>query len=230
MSEAETHHRRIRSFVRRQGRMTELQQYALDVLWPRYGLEPGDEPLNLDVLFGRSAPKVLEIGFGMGDSLAAMALAHPENDYLGIDVHRPGVGSLMARLDEQGSDNVRLFCHDATDILDKRIVDASLDRVLLFFPDPWHKRRHNKRRIVQPPFINMVRSKLKPGGIFHMATDWQDYARWMMKGMSQAEGFENLAGAGQYSARPDYRPVTKFERRGHRLGHGIWDLLFKRVS
>ncbi len=209
--------------------MTDPQQQALKQLWPRYGLDAGGGPLSLDVLFGRAAPKVLEIGFGMGDALAEMALAQPENDYLGIEVHRPGVGSLMARLNEQGSDNVRIFCHDAIDILDQRIADASLDRVLLFFPDPWHKRRHNKRRIVQQPFIETVRRKLKPGGVLHMATDWQDYARWMMKEMNQAEGFENLAGAGQYSERPDYRPVTKFERRGQRLGHGIWDLLFERT-
>ncbi|MFC1749229.1 tRNA (guanosine(46)-N7)-methyltransferase TrmB [Pseudomonadota bacterium] len=228
MSESEKHHRRIRSFVRRQGRMTEAQQRALDELWSKYGLEPGDGLLNLDEVFGRSAPRVLEIGFGMGDSLAEMALVDPENDYIGIEVHRPGVGNLMAKLNDQGSENVRLFCHDAIEILATRIADESLDRVLLFFPDPWHKRRHNKRRIVQGPFIDAIRKKLKPGGIFHMATDWEDYAVWMMKEMNQTEGFENVAGPGLYSERPAYRPVTKFERRGHRLGHGIWDLLFKR--
>lgn len=229
MSESEKPHRRIRSFVRRQGRMTDSQQRALDELWPKYGLEPGGELLNLDEVFGRSATRVLEIGFGMGDSLAEMALASPETDYIGIEVHRPGVGNLLARVEEQGSDNVRVFCHDAIEILATRIADESLDRILLFFPDPWHKRRHNKRRIVQGPFIDAVRKKLKPGGVFHMATDWKDYATWMMEEMRQAEGFENLAGPGQYSPRPDYRPVTKFERRGHRLGHGIWDLLFKRT-
>ncbi len=221
--------RTIRSFVRRQGRMTPLQERALAELWPRFGLEFSEQLLDLDDVFGRSAPKVLEIGFGMGDALAEMALNHPEQDYLGIEVHRPGVGRLLAKLDEQGSDNVRIYCHDAIEVLQQQIPDASLDRVLLFFPDPWHKRRHNKRRIVQLGFVEMIRAKLKPGGVFHMATDWQDYAKWMMGVMNNAEGFENLAGEGQYSERPDYRPITKFERRGQRLGHGIWDLLFKKM-
>ena len=209
--------------------MTALQERALEQLWPKYGLEPDEALLDLDVLFGRSAPRLLEIGFGMGDALVEMAAVHPENDYIGIEVHRPGVGRVLSRVDEQGSDNVRVFCHDAIEVLKKQIPDGSLDRVLLFFPDPWHKKRHNKRRIVQATFVEMVRSKLKPGGIFHMATDWQEYAEWMMALMNDAEGFENLAGGGLYSERPDYRPVTKFERRGHRLGHGIWDLLFKKV-
>ncbi len=209
--------------------MTERQERALEQFWPDYGLEPADELLDLATVFGRSAPRVLEIGFGMGDALAEMAQAQPENDYLGIEVHRPGVGRLLANLEEQGSGNVRVFCHDAIEILQKQIPDQSLDRVLLFFPDPWHKKRHNKRRIVQLPFVELIRAKLKSGGVFHMATDWQDYAEWMMKVMNSAEGFENLAGTGQYSERPDYRPTTKFERRGHRLGHGIWDLLFKKT-
>ncbi len=229
MTETDKPIRRIRSFVRRQGRMTDLQQRALDELWPKYGLEPGDELLDLDAMFGRQAPRVLEIGFGMGDSLAEMAQAQPEWDYIGIEVHRPGVGRLLDRLHDQGRDNVRVFCHDAIEVLDKQIPDASLDRVLLFFPDPWHKKRHNKRRIVQAAFVETIHRKLKPGGVYHMATDWQDYAEWMMRVMNEAEGFENVAGSGQYSERPEYRPVTKFERRGHRLGHGIWDLLFKRL-
>ena len=226
--EPEIKHRTIRSFVRRQGRMTASQEQALAELWSKYGLEPGDELLDLDAVFGRSAPRVLEIGFGMGDSLAEMAEAHPQNDYLGIEVHRPGVGRLLSRAEEQGSTNVRVFCFDAIEILKKQIAYESLDRVLLFFPDPWHKRRHNKRRIVQPDFVQMIRSKLKPGGVFHMATDWKEYAKEMMAVMSEAEGFENIAGEGEYSERPEYRPITKFERRGHRLGHGIWDLLFKK--
>jgi len=221
--------RTIRSFVRRQGRMTDLQERALKELWSKYGLEPGDALLDLDAVFGRSAPRVLEIGFGMGDALAEMALAQPENDYIGIEVHRPGVGRLLSRLEEQGSTNGRVFCFDAIEILNKQIPEASLDRVLLFFPDPWHKRRHNKRRIVQTAFVELIRSKLKQDGVLHMATDWKEYAGWMMTVMTEAEGFENLAGAGQYSERPEYRPVTKFERRGHRLGHGIRDLLFRRV-
>jgi len=209
--------------------MTALQERALEQLWPKYGLESGEVLLDLDVLFGRSAPRVLEIGFGMGDALVEMAAVHPENDYIGIEVHRPGVGRILSRVDEQNLNNVRVFCYDAIAILKKQIPDESLDRVLLFFPDPWHKKRHNKRRIVQATFVEMIRSKLKPGGVFHMATDWQEYAEWMMALMNDAEGFENLVGAGLYSERPDYRPVTKFERRGHRLGHCIWDLLFKKV-
>ena len=229
MTDSEPKHRRIRSFVRRQGRMTDRQERALEQLWPKYGLEPGDQLLDLDVEFGRCAPRVLEIGFGMGDALAEMAQAQPQHDYLGIEVHRPGVGRLLSKLEEQGSNNVRVFCFDAIEVLQHQIPDESLDRVLLFFPDPWHKKRHNKRRIVRPEFVEMIRAKLKPGGVFHMATDWQDYAGWMMDVMNAAVGFENLAGPGQYSERPDYRPVTKFERRGHRLGHGIWDLLYKKV-
>ena len=220
--------RTIRSFVRRQGRMTAMQEKSLEQNWSHYGIEPAGEMLNLDALFGRSAPQVLEIGFGMGDSIADMALKQPEQDYIGIEVHRPGVGRLMAKLAEQGSDNVRLFCHDAIDILKQRIPDESLDRVLLFFPDPWHKSRHHKRRIVQADFVQLIRSKLKPGGVYHMATDWEDYAQWMMAVMGEAPGYENLAGSGNYSERPDYRPLTKFEKRGQRLGHGIWDLLFKK--
>jgi len=221
--------RTIRSFIRRQGRMTAMQERALVDHWPRYGLEAKGGLLDLDTLFGRSAPRLLEIGFGMGDALAEMALAQPEQDYIGIEVHRPGVGRVLGKLAEQGSDNVRLFCHDAIDILNQRIPDGSLVRVLLLFPDPWQKSRHHKRRIVQPEFAELIRRKLKPGGIFHMATDWEDYALWMMAVMSAAPGYENLAGAGNYSERPGYRILTKFEKRGQRLGHGIWDLLFKRL-
>lgn len=229
MSESEKPMRPIRSFVRRQGRFTLGQQRALAELWPRYGLEAQETPLDLAEIFGRSAPRILEIGFGMGDALAEMALAHPENDYLGIEVHQPGVGRLLAKLEEQGSSNVRVFCHDAVEVLQKQIADESLDGVLLFFPDPWHKRRHNKRRIIQVGFVELIRAKLKSGSVFHMATDWQDYAEHMMTVMSEVEGFENEAGVGMYSPRPDYRPITKFERRGQRLGHGIWDILFERV-
>ncbi len=220
----------IRSFVRREGRLTPGQQRALERLWPRYGVEAEGEVLDLDALFGRSAPKVLEIGFGMGDALAAMALAQPECDFIGIEVHRPGVGRLLARLEEQGSENVRLFCHDAVEVLERRIPDAGLDRVLIFFPDPWHKKRHHKRRLVQPPFVALLRRKLRPGGVLHLATDWEDYAEQMMAVVSADGGFRNQAGEGNYAPRPDYRPVTKFERRGQRLGHGIWDLLFERVE
>ncbi len=222
-------HRPIRSFVLRQGRMTGMQERALVDHWPHFGVEVEGGMLDLDALFGRSAPRVLEIGFGMGDALAEMALAQPEQDYIGIEVHRPGVGRLMGRLVEQGNDNVRIFNHDAIEVLKQCIPDGSLDRVLLFFPDPWHKSRHHKRRIVQAEFIATIRSKLKPGGIFHMATDWEGYALWMMEKMAAAPGYENVAGPGNYAERPDYRVLTKFEKRGQRLGHGIWDLIFKRI-
>jgi len=210
--------------------MTLSQQQALDSLWPRFGLEPGSELLDLDAIFGRSAPRVLEIGFGMGDALAEMSQAHPGNDYIGIEVHRPGVGRLFIRLEEQGNENVRVFCHDALEILQRQVPDESLDAVLLFFPDPWHKKRHNKRRIVQLPFMELIRTKLKPGGRFHMATDWQDYAEWALEVLTAAPGFRNTSEDGSgYVPRPEYRPETKFERRGLRLGHGIWDLIFERL-
>lgn len=221
--------RTVRSFVRRIGRTTAAQQRALDEYWPRFGLEPQGTLLDLNAVYARSSPLTLEIGFGMGDALAPLAAAHPEQDFLGIEVHRPGVGRLLARLGEQGSTNVRVFCADAVDILQTRIPDQAFDRVLIFFPDPWHKKRHHKRRLIQPEFVALLRRKLKVNGVLHLATDWQDYAEWMMAIMSVAPGFENIAGAGHYSERPDYRPITKFESRGHRLGHGIWDMLFKRL-
>ncbi len=228
MTDSDKPRRRIRSFVRRTGRLTEGQQRAIDEFWPQYGLEPGDSLLDLEEVFGRAAPKILEIGFGMGDALAEMALNQPGNDYIGIEVHRPGVGRLLAKLGEQGSSNVRLFCHDAVEILNQRIAAESLDRVLIFFPDPWHKRRHNKRRLIQAGFVALLRTKLKPGGVLHMATDWEEYAQQMMRELSAADGFRNIEGEGAYAPRPDYRPITKFEKRGQRLGHGIWDLLFER--
>lgn len=230
MTDAELRHRRIRSFVRREGRLTAGQQRALEQIWPRLGIEPGDELLDLDTLFGRRAPRILEIGFGMGDSLAAIAAAHPENDYLGIEVHRPGVGHLLMNLDEGRIGNVRVMSHDAVEVLERQIPDASLRGVFLFFPDPWQKKRHHKRRIVQPAFAELLRRKLEVGGFFHMATDWENYAEHMLAVMRTAEGFENTSATGDFVPRPDYRPVTKFERRGERLGHGVWDLVFRRVS
>jgi len=219
--------RRIRSFVRREGRMTKAQQSAIARLSERYTVAPHGE-IDLDATFGRRAPRVLEIGFGMGDALAAMARARPEYDYLGIEVHRPGVGSLLLMLGNNDINNVRVLCADAVEVLQQNLPDTSLDAVHLYFPDPWPKRRHHKRRIVQASFVDLVRSKLKPGGIFLMATDWEDYARHMMRVMSAAPGFRNAAGLGEFSSRPAERPLTKFERRGQRLGHGVWDLLFIR--
>lgn len=220
--------RKIRSFVRREGRITPGQQRALQELWPRYGLA-ADTPLDLAAIFGRSAPCTLEIGFGNGDALATMAGQQPDTDFIGIEVHRPGVGRLLQQLDEHKLTNVRIMCDDAVQILKTCLPDNSLDRLLLFFPDPWHKKRHHKRRIVQPDFIGLLAQKIKPGGILHMATDWEDYAGHMLEVAGASAAFRNCSGTGNYSLRPDYRPVTKFERRGQRLGHGVWDLLYERI-
>ena len=222
--------RTIKSFVMRAGRMTEGQQRGLDNGWPRFGLTLEAGPQDLDGLFGRSAPRTLEIGFGMGQSLLEMAAAAPQEDFIGIEVHRPGVGALLSGLLAQDLSNVRVYACDALEVLRQCVADASLDRVLLFFPDPWHKARHNKRRIVQPAFAELVRSKLKPGGVLHMATDWQPYAEHMLEVMDVAPGYLNLAGDERFVARPPERPITKFERRGERLGHGVWDLKFQRVD
>jgi tRNA (guanine-N7-)-methyltransferase len=222
--------RAVRSFVRREGRLTAGQQRALDRLWPQYGLDAGSQPFDLDAVFGRTAPRVLEIGFGMGDSLAAIAKTHPEWDFIGIEVHRPGVGRLLGTIDGDGLTNVRVMCADAVDVLQQQVPEASLDAILLFFPDPWHKTRHHKRRLVQPAFVQLLRSRLKPGGRFHMATDWQPYARHALTVLTAAEGLQNVALDAGYVARPDYRPVTKFEKRGERLGHGVFDLMFTRVD
>ena len=221
------HTRRIRSFVRREGRLTPGQQRALVELWPRYGLA-ADSTLVPAVAFGRAAPLTLEIGFGNGASLATMARQDPESNYVGIEVHRPGVGHLLKQIEINGLENVRIYCHDAVEILNHCIDDHSLDRVLLFFPDPWHKKKHHKRRIVQPPFVNLLARKLKRGGIFHMTTDWQAYAEHMLGVMGSATAFSNTAGKQAYSERPTYRPTTKFEQRGRRLGHGVWDLVYQR--
>ncbi|MEJ2645932.1 MAG: tRNA (guanosine(46)-N7)-methyltransferase TrmB [Gammaproteobacteria bacterium] len=221
--------RRVRSFVRREGRMTPAQRAALARLWPRYGVEP-EGLLDLDALFGRRVPRTLEIGFGNGASLLAMAQAEPGHDFLGIEVHRPGVGRLLRELDAHGLTNVRVLAEDATEVLEHHLPDQSLDRVLLFFPDPWPKKRHHKRRIVQPAFAALVRRKLRVGGRFHMATDWEDYAIHMLEVMEQVPGLRNVAGPGSYAPRPEYRIVTHFEARGTRLGHRVWDLVYERVE
>ena len=222
--------RRIRSFVRREGRLTKGQQRALVELFPRYGITLQQGIIDFDALYGRRGARILEIGFGNGASLAEMATEHPENDYLGIEVHRPGVGNLLLQIEKQSLNNIRVSNDDAIEVLEQQIPDESLDAVYLFFPDPWHKKKHHKRRIVQPDFVNLIQRKLKPAGIFHMATDWENYAEHMMAAMSTAAGFENIAGNRQYTARPEYRPLTKFEQRGHRLGHGVWDLVFRKME
>lgn len=223
--------RKIVSFVRREGRLTGSQQRALTELLPRFGVDVDAQPdavLDLDAVFGRRAPRVLEIGFGNGASLAQMAAGAPEQDFLGIEVHRPGVGHLLLEIERHGLGNVRVICADAVDILERRLPPACLDRVLLFFPDPWPKTRHHKRRILQPSFVALVHGRLKPGGVFHMATDWAPYAEQMLAVMEAAPGFRNQAGPGRYAERPAYRPETRFERRGLRLGHGVWDLVYVR--
>lgn len=220
---------RIKSFVLRQGRLSAAQKKALDTQWPKFGLEVGEQKLDLTEVFGRQAPTIVEIGFGMGTSLAAMAEANPEQNYIGIEVHRPGVGALLKLVEEKGLTNIRVFNHDAIEVLEKSIPQDALAGVYLFFPDPWHKKRHHKRRIVQPLFAQTIAKHLQPGGQFHMATDWEDYAHHMMEVMSAAEDYRNISGEGEFTPRPDYRPLTKFEQRGHRLGHGVWDLIFERV-
>jgi len=221
--------RRIKSFVLRQGRLSAAQQKAIDSQWPKFGLAVSDELLDLTELFGRDAPTIVEIGFGMGKSLAEMAEANPQQNYIGIEVHRPGIGALLKLVEEKGLTNVRVYNHDAIEVLEKCIPKDALAGVYLFFPDPWHKKRHNKRRIVQPGFVNTFASYLKPGGQFHMATDWEDYALHMMEVMNEADSYVNISGKGQYTPRPECRPLTKFEARGHSLGHGVCDLIFERV-
>ncbi|MEH0834798.1 tRNA (guanosine(46)-N7)-methyltransferase TrmB [Pectobacterium cacticida] len=222
--------RRIRSFVRRQGRLTNGQQVALDNYWPVMGVEYQAEQVDFNALFGRDAPVVLEIGFGMGASLVTMAAQQPDQNFFGIEVHLPGVGACLASAQAAGVGNLRVMCHDAIDVLMHMIPDDSLSRVQLFFPDPWHKARHNKRRIVQTPFVELVQSKLNVGGVFHMATDWEPYAQHMLEVMTSVAGYRNLSDKSDYVERPDYRPLTKFEARGQRLGHGVWDLMFERIK
>lgn len=219
-------HRRIRSFVRREGRLTDSQQRALDSLWARYGLDFKNQLVDLDQSFGRCAPKVLEIGFGDGESLLSMAQAHPEQDFIGIEVHRPGVGHLLQRAATLAVENLRVYCHDAVEVLEQSIPEGSLQRVQIFFPDPWHKKRHHKRRLVQLEFVQLLATRLHTGGQLHMATDWEPYAQHMLEVMQQASAYRNCSPSGDFIARPDYRPLTKFEQRGLRLGHGVWDLLY----
>jgi len=225
----ELHRRSIRSFVVRAGRMTTAQERAWTELWPRYGVETGDAPLDLPAIFGRRAPLTLEIGFGNGESLVALAAAHPERDFLGLEVHRPGVGHLMLRAEELGLANVRAVCRDAVEVLQQCITPGSLDEVLLYFPDPWPKKRHHKRRIVQPDFVALVANRLREGGTFRMATDWQPYSEHMLEVASGCPQLRNTSPDGGFVQRPESRPVTRFERRGQRLGHGVWDLAFTRL-
>lgn len=220
--------RRIRSFVLRQGRMTAAQQEGLELHWPQKGLLRENGILNIEQSFGRDAPTVLEIGFGMGGSLLQMAQSAPEKNFIGIEVHRPGVGKLLHDMADAGVDNIRVYCDDAVEVLQQCIADDSLDAIQIFFPDPWHKKRHHKRRLIQPEFVRLLHRKLKAGGILHAATDWRDYAEHILAVMQAAPNFRNRAEEG-YSPRPDYRPKTKFEQRGERLGHGVWDIIFFKI-
>tara|TARA_R110001592_G_scaffold104699_1_gene294589 strand:+ start:6312 stop:7037 length:726 start_codon:yes stop_codon:yes gene_type:complete len=223
-------HRPIKSFVIRSGRMTLGQQKGWEECWPKMGLDLGAAATDVRDAFAKQQPLVVEIGFGMGSSLVEMSRAAPELNFLGIEVHRPGVGALMSLAQEQNLENIKVFCADANEVLRDHIPDSSIHRLQLYFPDPWHKVRHNKRRLVQPAFVQTIRPKLEIGGVFHMATDWEPYAKHMMKVMESAEGFRNISGEKQYAERPDYRPYTKFEKRGQERGHGVWDLVFERVA
>ncbi|WP_334107811.1 tRNA (guanosine(46)-N7)-methyltransferase TrmB [Methylobacillus sp.] len=227
ISKEELAKRPIRSFVLRQGRLTHGQQRALDELMPVFGVPYAPALLNLDAVFGRAdSLKILEIGFGMGDSTAKIAQAQPERDFLGVEVHAPGVGSLLKQIGELELKNLRIIQHDAVEVLKHMIADASLDGVHIFFPDPWHKKRHHKRRLIQAEFVRLLCSKLKAGAYIHVATDWQEYAEWVLEVLQQQPLLENTAQ--DYAPKPDYRPLTKFENRGIKLGHGVWDLIFRR--
>lgn len=220
--------RRIRSFVRREGRLTAAQQRALTRLWGRYGVDPPTGQLDLERAFGRAAERVLEIGFGDGEALALTAQARPALDFLGIETHRPGVGHLLLTLERLALTNVRVLCMDAVEALERHLPPASLDRIQIFFPDPWPKLRHHKRRLIQPAVVGLLADAIKPGGLLHLATDWEDYAGQMLAVVEADDRFGNLTGAGRFAPRPADRPITKFERRGRRLGHPVYDLLFRR--
>ena len=216
----------IRSFVLRQGRVSNAQRRAVETLLPRFGIAYAPALLDLNAAFGRPAPKILEIGFGMGETTAQIALAHPQNDYLGIEVHTPGVGSLLRLIEAHALANVRIIQHDAVEVLSHMIAPESLSAIHIFFPDPWPKKRHHKRRLIQPPLVRLLSSRLLPGGYLHLATDWEDYALQMLEVLSAEAQLVNSAQG--FAARPAYRPLTKFETRGLKLGHRVWDLVFRR--
>ena len=219
--------RGIRSYVLRAGRITPAQKRALDELLPRFGIPYASAALDLDRVFGRAAPRVLEVGFGNGDTLVELAAGSPERDFIGAEVHPPGVGHCLLAVETRGLANVRVIAHDAVEVLAHQIAPASLDEVLLYFPDPWPKKRHHKRRIVQPDFVSLVASRLKAGGRFKLATDWKPYAVWMQEVLAASPDFVNEASDGGYSERPE-RAATRFERRGRRLGHEVFDLVYRR--
>ena len=220
--------RRVRSYVLRQGRITASQQRALDELLPRYGLDP-ERCLDPASIFGRDAPLFLEVGFGNGEALAHIAAERPDQDFIGVEVHPPGIGHLLLEIARRDLTNVRLYRADAVQVLGTPIPDESLDGIRVFFPDPWPKKRHHKRRLINPEFVSLAAYKLKPGGTFHAATDWEDYAEQMLAILESSRLLKNCSATG-FSPRPDVRPLTKFERRGQRLGHAVRDLIFARIT
>lgn len=219
--------RRIRSFVLRQGRLTKGQARALETGFPQFGVNYAPEQLDLDALFNRAdSKKILEIGFGMGETTAKIAQVLPNCDFLAAEVHTPGVGALLKLIQENELNNIRVIQHDVVEVLHRMIADASLDGVHIFFPDPWHKKRHHKRRLIQAEFVRLLCTKLKAGGYLHVATDWQEYAEWVLEVLNAETQLENTAK--DYAVKPSYRPLTKFENRGLKLGHGVWDMVFTR--
>lgn len=222
--------RTIKSFVLRGGRVSNRQQQALDSWLKEYELPLNTIPWDLEQIFGRKADTVVEIGFGMGASLLIMAEQHPELNFIGIEVHRAGIGSLAADLHEKGINNVRIVAHDAVEVFKHHLDENSLAGVQIFFPDPWPKKRHHKRRLIQPEFVKLLLQRVKIGGFIHCATDWQDYAEHMLSVLSAEALLSNTQPEGEYAARPDSRPLTKFEQRGNKLGHGVWDLIYKKVN
>lgn len=221
-------HRNIRSFVLRKGRLTSAQQHALDELWPFYGIEKGETRLNFDDYFKRSADVIVEIGFGNGESTWQMAQREADKNFIGIEVHEPGVGHLLMALEKHAIDNVRIACEDAVTFIQQRIAAGSLAGVRIYFADPWPKKRHHKRRIIQPEFVSLLAHSMATGGILHLATDWQPYADHMLEVMQSNQDFVNLSPEGDYCEQPDWRPSTKYEERGKRLGHKVRDLLYQR--
>ncbi len=219
----------MRSFVLRGGRLTEGQKRALDEFWPRFGIEEGESLLDFKTLFGHDAPVIMEIGFGNGDATWQMAQAHPEENYLGVEVHQPGVGRLLLKMKQHGITNIRIARVDAVEFLRERIPEDSLAGVRIYFPDPWPKKRHHKRRLIQSSFIELLASRMCPGALLHLATDWEPYAEHMLEVLRSSDGFINLSPSGDCCDQPEWRPETKYERRGEGLGHQVKDLLFKRI-
>ena len=224
------HQRAIKSFVLRQGKITSGQLNAINQLMPQYGIKYQSEILDLNYIFSTTKPKIIEIGFGMGAATWQIANMNPQNDYLGIEVHGPGVGTLLMAIQQHAAKNLKIIQHDAVEVLNNMLADNVIDGFHIYFPDPWHKKKHHKRRMIQTEFVNLLAQKLKPGGYIHLATDWEHYAHWMLNILNSSSSLINKAVDGQFVPRPEYRPLTKFEQRGLNLGHGVWDLIFTKIS